>query len=819
MVNHAVKSHKATNVAIAFCLFVLLFACYMLAYSGQLHTIDETSMFAVTESMVKWGRLDTNQIAWSQWALSPATAQGSFGLGGNVFSKKGLAISLLAVPLYWIGLNLSGVGLVQTTMLLNPIVTALTGVIVFLFLRQLGYSSRVCLWVALLFGLSTVAVVYTKVFSSEPVSALALLLAVYFASRCYGERILINSSLAGLSLGLAVVTTAANLVTAPFLLLYLSQCTMHDTRYTFRASRFMHHVSRITNSLRKHWRERWKHLVFFLASLAIVCLLVGFYNYARFGNPLDSGRRFAKGEAFSTPLWVGLYGLLFSPYKSIFLYSPILLACLVSFPLFFKRHRREGWLIGLIVIAHLVLFATWYMWWGGFAWGPRFLVPLTPFLAVTLAPLVEAVLTRGSLPAKLALAALALLSTAVQILGVSVNFVLYEIKLREMFPAPEVNPALYDPPALYDLRYSPILGQLQLLSREYSDLAWLGPDRIDWPVLVSTLGLTLLSAVAIFQLMRKTNKALIPIYDSGRPATHATKVATTNLIAIIGLISVTALSGFSLRRYYRDPLQGGPNAGYMQALQHIEAHAQPGDGLITITPYQYDFPMNHYRGRLPILGLAQAEPPLEEGMVTLLKRILSAHRRLWLVTAGIQPANPTNGVEEWLAQHAFKASDEWYGDFRLCLYGSPGGMPEPFPLDIQLGPDISLRGYQIVSQSVSPGQILSLSLHWQALAQPDRNYKVFVQLLNPEGQLVAQRDSQPLDGFRPTSTWRPGQEITDRYGLLIPATLPPGAYPLVIGMYDVETGQRLQVSGGGTQTGADRILLAEIKVNSSADGL
>ncbi|NIO71398.1 MAG: hypothetical protein GTN71_20790 [Anaerolineae bacterium] len=257
----------------------------------------------------------------------------------------------------------------------------------------------------------------------------------------------------------------------------------------------------------------------------------------------------------------------------------------------------------------------------------------------------------------------------------------------------------------------------------------------------------------------------------------------------------------------------------MQALEYIEAHAQPGDGIITIAPYQHDFPMNHYRGRLPILGLAQAEPPLEEGMVTLLEEDLSAHRRLWLVTAGIQPADPTNGVEEWLAQHAFKASDEWYGDFRLCLYGSPGELSEPVPLDIRLGPDVSLRGYQIVSQSISPGQILSLSLDWQALAQPDRNYKVFVQLLSPEGQLVAQRDSQPLDGFRPTSTWRPGQEITDRYGLLLPDTLPPGAYPLVIGMYDGETGQRLQVSGEGTQTGAGRILLAEIKVNSSADGL
>jgi len=798
MKDTAVTTDGARTTAIAFCLFVWLFACYMLAYSGQLHTIDETSMFAVTESMVKWGRLDTNQIAWSQWALSPATAQGSFGLGGNVFSKKGLAISLLAVPLYWIGMNLSGVGFVQTAMLLNPIITALTGTIVFLYSRQLGYSSRVSLWVALLFGLGTVAIVYTKVFSSEPVSAIALLLAVYFASRCHRERALINSSLAGLSLGLALATTAANLVAAPFLLLYLSRITNHVSRFTL-------HVSRITNSLRKHWRERWKPLALFLTSFAIVCLLVGFYNYARFGDPLDSGRRFAKGEAFSTPLWLGLYGLLFSPYKSIFLYSPLLLASLVSFPLFLKRHRPEGWLFGLTVIAYLLLFAKWYMWWGGFAWGPRFLVPLTPLLAITLAPLIEGVLTRESLPAKLALAALALLSTAVQVLGASVNFVLYEVKLREIFPAPELNPALYDPPALYDFRYSPILGQMRLLSRKHSDLAWLGPDWIDLPVLAFTLGLILLSAVVIFQLMRQGNKTL----DGRRMA----------ILVVIGSISMVALSGFSLRRYYRDPLQGSPNAGYMQALEHIEAHAQPGDGIVTITPYQHDFPMNHYRGRLPILGLAQAESPLEEGMVTLLKGALCAHRRLWLVTAGIQPADPTNGVEEWLAQHAFKASDEWYGDFRLCLYGSPGELSEPIPLDIRLGPDVSLRGYQIVSQSISPGQILSLSLCWQALAQPDRNYKVFVQLLSPEGQLVAQRDSQPLDGFRSTSTWRPGQEITDRYGLLLPDTLPPGAYQLVVGMYDGETGDRLKVSGKGIQAGADTILLAEIRVESSVGEL
>jgi hypothetical protein len=133
-------------------------------------------------------------------------------------------------------------------------------------------------------------------------------------------------------------------------------------------------------------------------------------------------------------------------------------------------------------------------------------------------------------------------------------------------------------------------------------------------------------------------------------------------------------------------------------------------------------------------------------------------------------------------------------------------------LDIRLGPDVSLQGYQIGSQSVSPGQILTLSLYWQALAYPDRNYKVFVQLLSPERQLVAQRDRQPLDGFRPTSTWHPGQEITDRYGLLLPDTLPSGTYQLVVGMYDGETGDRLRASGEGIQAGADMILLAEIQV-------
>jgi len=63
------RTFPPRTTAIASCLFVFLFACYMLAYSGQLHTIDEVVRLAVTESIARRGQFDINQIAWSQWAL------------------------------------------------------------------------------------------------------------------------------------------------------------------------------------------------------------------------------------------------------------------------------------------------------------------------------------------------------------------------------------------------------------------------------------------------------------------------------------------------------------------------------------------------------------------------------------------------------------------------------------------------------------------------------------------------------------------------------------------------------------------------------
>jgi hypothetical protein len=74
----------------------------------------------------------------------------------------------------------------------------------------------------------------------------------------------------------------------------------------------------------------------------------------------------------------------------------------------------------------------------------------------------------------------------------------------------------------------------------------------------------------------------------------------------------------------------------------------------------------------------------------------------------------------------------------------------------------------------------------------DRDYTVFVHLLDPDGSLVAQDDGPPVKGHYPTSLWAPGEVIIDPRSISL-KELPSGAYQLRAGMYLLETGDRLPV--------------------------
>jgi hypothetical protein len=90
-------------------------------------------------------------------------------------------------------------------------------------------------------------------------------------------------------------------------------------------------------------------------------------------------------------------------------------------------------------------------------------------------------------------------------------------------------------------------------------------------------------------------------------------------------------------------------------------------------------------------------------------------------------------------------------------------------------------------------QKLLLNVVWQPLHPFKENLKVFVHLVDPHGNVLAQYDGYPRSGDYPTSQWIPGELIEDSYPLQLPDNAPPGPYRAFIGLYNERTMTRLPV--------------------------
>lgn len=138
-----------------------------------------------------------------------------------------------------------------------------------------------------------------------------------------------------------------------------------------------------------------------------------------------------------------------------------------------------------------------------------------------------------------------------------------------------------------------------------------------------------------------------------------------------------------------------------------------------------------------------------------------------------------------------------------------------YPLFASFGGLFELAGYDLVPDKPHAGDQVELWLSWsrvadggQGAAFPQRDYTVFVHLLDAAGRRVAQGDGVPgYLGVLPTTLWRPGVPVLDEHALTLPDVLPSGEYSLLIGWYDYRTGQRLPSSQGG-----DSLLVTEIEI-------
>ncbi len=812
---------ETRNPKLEIAIALFLFAVYLLSYRGGFHSVDEVSTFAVTENLVKFGALHTDQIAWTQWTTTPSEAQGFFGADGHVYSKKGLALSLAQSPLYWLALVLPGLGMLQTVSLLNALLTALTGALIAAAARELGFSARTAALTALVFGLATIAWVYAKYLFSGTLAGFLLMLTFVLLLRFSRTRRVWLLAPAGFFGGLTVLARANNLLLLAVFGLYLlavlkkQEFSRQDAE---TQSENMHAGwKNIFGFLRLCAFARNKNVIapvmLFIGGAALAGAIFGWYNWARSGNPLQTGYDLS---IFTPNILLGLYKLLFSPLRGLFIYSPVLVLALPGWWQLRKTRPAESWLIGGVVGITVLLFSAWASG-EGLSWGSRFMVPIVPMLTLSLAPIIQELrITNYELrksASSWAVVALMTLSFSIQILGIAINPWVFLGKLQAQFGGEFF---LEKTAALYDFSTSQIAGQLRNWSVENSDLIWWQPGQFDGVAFGVSVALVLATGWLLWWLVwgeKRMPAVAIASEAQQFPPTHSETAAARNRRARMlpaGMAILTlAASYFLLARYYRTDTRqfGAPDGGYVTAF-NAAAETAPAP-VVTVAQYGYHLPMNRFKARVPLLGFAQSVDPLPPTAFPLLENALAAGQgQVWLATVGWQPAQPDNRAEQWLAEHAFKATDDWFADdTRLVRYGTAGDLPR-VPLGVSLGNVVQLDAAAFPA-SISAGDVLPVALDWRAIVAPGEDFSVFVQLLGGDGVPVAQNDSAPQGGYRPTRDWQAGENITDRHGLVVPKTAQPGEYRLVAGMYRPTDGARLV-----SPDGRDAIELGTIRVTN-----
>ena len=129
----------------------------------------------------------------------------------------------------------------------------------------------------------------------------------------------------------------------------------------------------------------------------------------------------------------------------------------------------------------------------------------------------------------------------------------------------------------------------------------------------------------------------------------------------------------------------------------------------------------------------------------------------------------------------------------------------------RLEDNVLLVAYNLPKLEFDPGDVIPLTLIWQASGPVKMDYTVFVHLIDEEGRLLAQHDGQPANGTRPTGGWDIGVQVNDPHELSIPGGLPPGEYQLWVGMYS-QSGRLGIIDAGQLSASADAVLLTTIKI-------
>jgi hypothetical protein len=819
---------------------LFLFAVYMLSFSGKFHVMDELMGFATAHNWVQIGRPDVNQLIWTNhWQEIPPAW---WGVDNNLYTKKAPGLALAAAPFIWLGHALPGLNAMHTGLLLSALATAFTGGLLLVWLMDVGFSRRAAFLTALAYGLGTIAWVYARMLWEPALMALLFLAVAWAVRRADAAATPRRKSgwmaFTGLLLAAGLLLRFEMAVGTALVGLYLLwQALTGRISESANSEYFGGHKSASQRGSESPLHILAARFTLYLLPSLLAGLWLLNFNAARFGSLTETG--YNREMAFGAP-WVGAYGLLLSPGRGLFIYSPIMILLFFGLrPAWRRLNRPYFLLLAALCLFYWLFYGSWFAWGGTWGWGPRFLMPILPLLMLFVAEPIEWAWQRGSegasqrlseraksesparslplgllpgpsaprptsslfpreaplwdrpaapllLASRLGIALLAAASLGVNILAVTVDFNEHYLRLGR------------NDNFVFNWAAMPLLGHWQILREGLVDLLWLRPGPtglvVDWTILAPAL--IYLAAAAIGLLM-----AYLRPYVAGFKVPVSTMLLT--LVLLVGLPLVM------LRATARAALDTDQARADLPVLEMLSAQARPGDALLVpMLPYG-DVQevttrlMAYLHTPLPTYTWIESEPRAlqPEERERLWQGVAAQARRVWLFERWLTPADAAGPTTVRLNREAFPVHEQWFDHSgRLTLYALPAGQPAPTPLAVQFTGGLTLADFALLTPTALPGGVVQVRLTWQAppaeelaaAGLPPENIVGFVHLLHETGGAAAQQDRLLLDLQQPArSALLPGQTVAQGYGLPLPADLPPGSYPLIAGLYRVGSGQRL----------------------------
>jgi len=144
----------------------------------------------------------------------------------------------------------------------------------------------------------------------------------------------------------------------------------------------------------------------------------------------------------------------------------------------------------------------------------------------------------------------------------------------------------------------------------------------------------------------------------------------------------------------------------------------------------------------------------------------------------------------WAREHYALAFKWGYHD----ILAKPQPGESVFDAHVNLGTDIRLERYGIRQLVAEPGGAFELVLYWRTMHETDERLHGFVHVIDEQGALIAQQDQVAFSNEHNSQAWRSGELIEDVYQVDVPVDALAGQYWFSIGLYDADSGTRLQAT-------------------------